>query len=317
MRTSGLDAGDIARLRGGGRLHGEHRAALGAIDGYVDGGVVHAGVVEGALDARQRHALAGARPVALGSELQRTLLHGLRELRGLGDRIDQPPIERLLAAHALGGGAEDVGQVVAHAALVGDARQATGAGQYAEQRHLGQRHRRRAVVDQHDVVARQRQLVAAAGAGAVQRGDELQPRVARRILDAIARLVGELAEVDLPRMRREAQHEDVGAGAEDALLGRRDDHRAHLGVLEAHAVQRIVQLDVDAEVIAVELELVAGLQAAVFGHVHRQRGDLSIEAQLPVFVARGLGTVVDDGVIHGRGSLTSTILQFIDRMNAS
>ena len=70
------------------------------------------------------------------------------------------------AAHALFGGAEDVGEVAAHLALVGHPGQAAGAGQHGEQRHLGQRHRRTCVVGQDDVVAGQRQLVAAAGAGA-------------------------------------------------------------------------------------------------------------------------------------------------------
>ena len=35
-------------------------------------------------------------------------------------------------------------------------------------------------------------------------------------------------------------------------------------------LQRVVQLDVDAEVVAVELELVAGADAAVLGDVERQ-----------------------------------------------
>ena len=48
-----------------------------------------------------------------------------------------------------------------------------------------------------------------------------------------------------------------------------DDDRAHLGVLEADALQRVVQLDVDAEVVAVELELVARAEAAVLGDVQR------------------------------------------------
>ena len=57
---------------------------------------------------------------------------------GLAIVVDQPPVLRPLAAHAFDAGAEDVGQVVAHVALVGDAGQAAGAGQHAEQRHLGQ-----------------------------------------------------------------------------------------------------------------------------------------------------------------------------------
>ncbi len=69
-----------------------------------------------------------------------------------------------LAAHAVRAGGEDVGAVPADTALVHQPGQAAGAGQHAEQRHLGQRHRRGVVVDQHDVLAGQRQLVPAAGA---------------------------------------------------------------------------------------------------------------------------------------------------------
>ncbi len=41
----------------------------------------------------------------------------------------------------------------------------------------GRRHRRRTIVDQQDLVARERELVAAAGARAVDRGEELQARM--------------------------------------------------------------------------------------------------------------------------------------------
>ena len=62
-----------------------------------------------------------------------------------------------------------------------------------------------AVVDQKDLVAGERQLVAAAGAGAVDRGEELQPAVLRGILQAVARFVGELAEIDLPGVAGDAR----------------------------------------------------------------------------------------------------------------
>jgi hypothetical protein len=48
-------------------------------------------------------------------------------------------------------------------------------------------------------------------------------------------------------------------------------------VLEADAVDGVVQLDVHAQVVAVELELVAGAQAAVLVEVGRQRGDGALE----------------------------------------
>ena len=61
--------------------------------------------------------------------------------------------------------------------------------------------------------------------------------------------VGELAEVHLPRVRRAAQHEDVRAGAEDALLQAGDDDGAGFGMLEADALDGVGELDVDAEIV--------------------------------------------------------------------
>ena len=61
-------------------------------------------------------------------------------------------------------------------------------------------------------------------------------------------------------------------------------------MLEAQAVQRVVQLDVDAEVVAVELELVARGDALVLGDVERERRDRAVEGELPVVVALGLGS---------------------------
>ena len=94
-------------------------------------------------------------------------------------RVDELPLDRALALDALGERAEDVGEIAAHLPLVDDARQAAGAGQHAEQRRLRQAHRRVRVVDQQDLVAGERQLVAAAGADAVQRRQELDARSAR------------------------------------------------------------------------------------------------------------------------------------------
>ena len=221
--------------------------------------------------------------------------------------IDQAPGLGAVGAHALGGGAEKIGQVAPHFSLVGDAREAAGARQHAQQRHFGQAHRGGAVVDHQDLVAGERDLVAAAGAGAVHRGEELEPVVAAGVLHAVARLVGELAEIHLPAVTGLAQHVDVGAGAEHALARRSEDHAAHLGVLEADAVQGIVELDVHAEVVGVELQLVAGLDALVLVHVHGEGGDRAVDAHAPVGVALGVGVEADacrvgcfgHGCLHG------------------
>ena len=135
-----------------------------------------------------------------------------RNRAGGATMVDEPPRLGAVGAHPLGGGAEHVGEVAPHLALVDEPRQAAGARQHAEQRHFGQAHRARAVVDHDDLVAGERQLVAAAGAGAVDRGQEFEARIGARILDAVAGLVGEFAEIDLLRVARLAQHVDVGAG---------------------------------------------------------------------------------------------------------
>ena len=196
--AGGFDGGDVGRLRALRALDREDGGALGAID--LDGDVRVAQRVgfHGALQRRQCDALASGRPVAALRQLQRTLAHLLREHGGLGDVVDQAPVLGLLAAHAFGRGAEDVGQIMAHMAFVGHAGQAAGAGQHAQQRHFGQADGTGAVVHQDDLVAGQRQLVAAARAGAVHGGEELQARVLRRVFQSVARLVGELAEVHLP-----------------------------------------------------------------------------------------------------------------------
>ncbi|MNN10352.1 hypothetical protein D3C81_1232740 [compost metagenome] len=192
-------------------------------------------------------------------------------------------------------------------ALVGHTGQAAGARQHAQQRHFRQAHRGGAVVHQQDFVAGQRQFIAAAGAGAVDRCQELQAAVLRRVFDAVAGLVGELAEVDLPRMAADAEHEDIGARAEHLVLAAGDDHGAHFGVFEADAVERIVQFDIDAKVVAVQLELVAGTQAGVLVDIHCQRGDRAFELQLQVLVLGGGGLVLDAGG-GGHGGVSSVKL---------
>ena len=198
--------------------------------------------------------------------------------------VDEAPLLRALRLQALGERREHVGAVAPHLALIDEARQAAGAGQHAEQRNFGERDRRVAVVHQIDLVAGDGQLVAAARGRAVQRRDVALAGVARGVLDGAARLVRELAEVDLEGVRRGAEHVDVRARAEDARLQAGDDDGAHLRVLEAQALHGVGQLDVHAEVVAVELQLVALAQRLVLLHVHRERGDGPVNRQLPVLV---------------------------------
>ncbi len=209
------------------------------------------------------------------------------------DGVDELPLDRLAALHSLGACGEDVGEVAPHVALVDDACQATRAGQHRQQRYLRQRDGARPVVDEHDLVARQRQLVAAAGGRSVDRRDPHLSRMGGGVFDRVAGLVGELAEVDLVGVRRSRQHLDVGSRAEHLVEAARDDHGSHLRVLEAQALHRVVELDVDAEVVRVELELVVAAQPTGRVDLHRERGDRSVDAEPPVAVHVGAGPEVD------------------------
>src|SRR4029077_20322883 len=142
-------------------------------------------------------------------------------------------------------GAEDISQIAPNLALIGYASQSSRSGKDAQQGNFGQTHGRRPVIDQHDLVARKRELVPAACSCAIARRQELDAGVPAGIFNPISRFVSEFAEVHLPRMRGAAKHVNVCAGAEDALLGAGQDYSANLGMLEADALQSVVQLNVD------------------------------------------------------------------------
>jgi len=222
------------------------------------------------------------------------------------DLVDETPVDRALALDALRDRAEQVGEVAPHLALVGEAREPAGAGQHPEERHLGQRHRRRAVVGEDDLVARERELVAAAGARAGERRQPLQPGPRRRVLDREARLVGVLAEVHLERVRRRREHVDVRARGEHAVAIAVDDHDLDLGVLEAQARDRVVKLDVHAEVVAIELQAVAGAERRVLLHRHREAGRLAGERELPMPVPAGVALEVHRWIVRSRPAGAST-----------
>ena len=98
---------------------------------------------------------------------------------------------------------------------------------------------------------------------------DLHAGILAQILDAVARLVGEFAEIDFVGMGRAGQHADIGAGAEHPRLGRAQHDRAHLRMLEAQPLQRVGQLDIDAEIVGIQFELVAVEQRRPFVDVHR------------------------------------------------
>ena len=284
-------------------MHGKHGGALGAVDVHLDVAVMQRVGAVAALQGRECHAFAVGGAVAQGGELQGARLHAGGKVGGAHRFVHQAPFHGLLAAHAFHAGAKQVGQVVAHFALVGHAGQAAGAGQHAQQRHFRQAHRAGTVVDQNDFVTGQGQLVAATGAGAVHGSQKFQAAVGGRVFQAVAGFIRELAKVHLPGVAADAQHKDVGARAKHFVFGAGHDHGAHFGVFKADALDGVVELNVHAEVVAVELELVAGAQTGVFIKVGFEGGHCAVKAEFPVLVLRGLGFVTDTVEFgHGRCS---------------
>src|ERR1700683_357524 len=97
------------------------------------------------------------------------------EVLRLYDLVHQSPLLGPLALDTLGSSAKHVGKIPPYFALIGNARESTGAGKNSQERKFGKAHRRRTIVNQHDFVASQCQFVAASCRGAVARGDKLQP----------------------------------------------------------------------------------------------------------------------------------------------
>ena len=64
-------------------------------------------------------------------------------------------------------------------------------------------------------------------------------------------------------------------------------------MLEPQPLHGIGKLDVDAEIVGIELELIAVEQPGVLVDVHEELGDIAVEFQLPVAIARGLCLEID------------------------
>ena len=99
-------------------------------------------------------------------------------------------------------------------------------------------------------------------------------------------------------MGRLAQHLDVGASAKDPVLGRSNDHRSDLRVLEPQTLHCVIKLDIHAQIIGIELEVVTGNEGLVFLDVQTQPRNPTVYAQPPVFVLAGAG-----GEVHENAGL--------------
>src|SRR6516164_357149 len=85
---------------------------------------------------------------------------------------------------------------------------------------------------------------------------------------------------------RSSEHADIGAGGEYPRFSRAYHQRAHLRMLEAQPLERIGELDVDAEIVALE-------QPRFLVDIHDQRGHFAINLELPMVIASGLGLKID------------------------
>src|SRR5215469_4329333 len=76
-------------------------------------------------------------------------------------------------------------------------------------------------------------------------------------------------------------------------------------MLEAQALHRVVELDVDAEVVGIELELIVAHQRRVLVDIHDELGDLAAKGEPPMAIACGLRLKVDAGGHATQSSLGS------------
>src|SRR6185312_14862055 len=86
----------------------------------------------------------------------------------------------------------------------------------------------------------------------------------------------------------------------EPLLARGEDDGADLRVLETDALERVVQLDIDAEIVGVELQPVAGRDPARLVDIERQPRDGRLDPQAPMPVARRISVEGDHAVSSDR-----------------
>ena len=102
-----------------------------------------------------------------------------------------------------------------------------------------------------------------------------------------------LQKLTLWAWRRAGQHADIGAGGKHPRLRRAQHHDAHLRMLEAQPLDRVGKLDIDAEIVGIEFEIVALEQPGLLVDIHQQRRDVAVDLELPMPIARRLGLEID------------------------
>ncbi len=125
--------------------------------------------------------------------------------------------------------------------------------------------------------------------------------MAAGVFNAITGFIRKFTEINLPGVRRQPQHEDVGAGAENTVFLTGQDNSANFRMFETNALQRVVQFDIDTQVIGIQFQFIPGTQTSIFVHVHRKGGHLAIKTEFPVLILTGIGAKIDggSGFTHG------------------
>ena len=137
------------------------------------------------------------------------------------------------------------------------------------------------------------EFVTAARSRTVDDSDKTLPGILAGVLQPVAGLVGEFAEIDLMGVGRPRQHPDVGTGAEHPVFARPQQNHFHAGMFKAQPLHRVREFNIDAEIVGVQLELVAFEQPAILVDIHGQRCDVAIDCELPMPVARRIGLEID------------------------
>src|SRR6266853_1433013 len=207
----------------------------------------------GSLARNIKMASSSSRAMASGHQFCRAILHRFGKICRRYNLVHQAPGSCAFAFHTIWIGAEHVGKIAAHFAFIDYASESAGSRQYTEQRSFRQAHGAGAIVDQQNFVARESQFVATTCGCTVQRGEKLQAVVATGIFHPIAGFVGKFAEIYFPRVRRAGQHINVCARAEHSFFAASNDYARNFRMFESNSLQRVVQLDVDAEVVGIQL----------------------------------------------------------------
>ena len=94
-------------------------------------------------------------------------------------------------------------------------------------------------------------------------------------------------------MHRFGERTDIGAGAKHVVFAGADDDGAHLGVLEAQALHGVGELDIDTEIVRIELQFGARVEAASRIDIEGQGRDRAVDRQFPVAITRWVGAEID------------------------